>query len=417
MMKSRIGFIVLSIVFIVCILGIAFIVCVLGAGEEANQTTTTTTTTVESVFKIRRPSPEQDELLTMERITDAHSSVDFVYVGYNSFEELIEHIDNPIRKPTIIRVSVVDEKVGTTPIDEFWPFYQTEVHCRVEEVYYAPENIDLKIGSTNVIIKEYRGMIDGKMWYFKGDLPTLDCYEYYLIGYFSEAQEQYVFSYFCDPIPVVDCYEQYEETMNHYGFDIIDCSSITSNMSFILRDYIAGCKKWLENDDNLKVLLDRLADDDNDRYWQTIVDKDRKDLITRELADLITPGGSVRDIIEVLGKPQSVEVSGGNSIIYHLSEDGAETLTIGYDYLDSLETATVIKRNYVAGVDPSAVENVQIGMNYEEVVAIMGIPELIRSPISGFEPCMEYELSDSTYAIIYLDYSQSKPTVISIRIV
>ena len=395
------------------ILIITVLICTFGACAEASPATTTTvtTTTEEPLFEIRRPSAAQDTLFRMERITEGHETTDYVYTGQDSFDDLIAYIDNPVFKPFIIRVSITGEEAGVSA-------YITEVHCKIEEIYYAPSKMNLQVGDTNITITEKRGIENGKMWYYKGDLPTLDCYDYYLIGYFKNIQEQYDFDLIWQPIPVVDCYEQYEETMNYYGFDIMDIASIYSNGVPRLKNFIAGSKQWFENEDNLRILKDRLADEDeNDLYWDNIGIADNNSLVPVALADQVKPDDSIYDIIQVLGNPHEIiRYSKQNALIYYLNEDGSQNLFVSYDFITN--SILTIQRDYPAtlSLDQSIAETVSIGMTYDEVVQVMGAPYMtVNSSTEYASSWMQYYLSDELWITFCLDYTQDEPVVTSIE--
>ena len=168
---------------------LALLPCLLlSACGKAAETTATATTTNEPAFEIRRPSAEQDALFKMERVIDTHSATDFIYLGQDSFDDWIAYIDNPVCKPTIIRVSVLETEIDTSRNNSSFFVYESNAHCRIEEIYYAPSNLNLNVGDTNISIINYIGLQDDQMWYYEGTYPTFDCYEYYLIGYFNELQ-------------------------------------------------------------------------------------------------------------------------------------------------------------------------------------------------------------------------------------
>ncbi len=365
----------------------------------------------EPTFEIRRPSAKQDAIFTMERITDTHSTADFYYDGYKSFEEFISYVDNPLHKPTIIRVRLIDE-VAIIPDGEQFPRYETEVQYQIEEIYYLPEEVELEVGDIGTMIN-YRGIIDGKMWYFAGELPLMDCYEYYLIRYGDDSEKGNVFTY---TIPVVDCFEQYEETMNYYGFDVMDVDTIFHNAYPRLKNFIAGSKYWFENEDNLQIIKDRLVEDDNDRYWKNIVNEEYEALISTTLADRIKPDDSIEDVVRSLGSPPSITVCEYyNVLTYYLTEDESQTLEIFYDYVTN--KVITVRREYAPTISHGRMtaETVQVGMTYDEVVQIMGAPYYAAHSIEeSISSRMKYILTDDTEVRYILNYTQDEPVVTSI---
>lgn len=380
---------------------------------EPVATTTDAPKETEPAFEIRRPSAEQDALFKMERITDTHPTTEFYYDGYRTFEDLILRLDNPLRKPIIIRVSLVDG-VSIIPDRHQHPQYYTEVQYRIEEIYYSPKEIDLEVGDTD-IIKDHWGIVDGKMWYYKGELPLMDCYEYYLIGFQDDSEKGFSFTY---TVPAADCFEQYEETMNYYGFDVMDVSSIFHNAYPRLKNFIAGSKYWFENEDKVQLIKNRLAEADNDRLWHTLVDANREILVTPILADQINLGDTIEEVISTLGNPQSIRVYGYyNKLTYNLTPDGSETIDVYYDY--GIENVTSVNRTYTQTIlnDRAVAETIQVGMTYDEVVDIMGTPRFVlRYMYEVVIPSyMKYTLSDGSQVTFDLDFTQTEPVVTSIR--
>ena len=384
---------------------------------EPAATTAENPNVTEPAFEIRRPSAEQDALFSMERFTEIHATADFINKSFYTFDDFIQYIYNPLRKPIVLRVSIVDEQVGTTLIND-WLYY-TEICCKIEDIIWAPSDMNFQAGESTVTLTERRGIQDGKMWYFEGDLPMMDCYEYYLIGYQDDSALGYSF---LDAIPIVDCYEQYEETMDHYGFDLRDLNRIVPDDYLRHREFIEECKNWFENSNKLRMFQDQLTAADSNQFWKNLCEDSGDQPISSVLADQIKPYDSIENIVSILGNPQEIEAySYQNVLIYYLTADGSQTINICYDYLTN--TVYHVRRNYAYKLelspDKATAQSLQVGMTYDEVIQIMGVPYFAQQHPYEDEyiaSVMEYSLADKTDVQCVFDHTQTEPVVTSIRI-